>query len=392
MNAIRDARLTWLLGLSAVKLLTAASPVLAQGPLAPPGAPGPAMKTLQEIEPRTPISSLPFIINSSGSYYVTTNLFFEGPSSFGICIDANDVTLDLSGFVLSGEGDGEAAIVATNPVSNITIRNGTLREWEGTAVSLAGSDCRLIDLTAIGVDGDSAGFWCGDYSVLIRCTARAHMQGGFYVERNCVLEGCRAFNAGNGGFHVGDRTVVKDCVAIDNQFWTGIDAGDHCEIRGCVTLGNGFYGIDAGTRATVVDCLVASNAYTGIYVQENSLVRSCHLTRNGTGILASGGSRLLLNTLEDNGTNAQANVGAITIYGSNSLAENNHVVARGGAGILIQPGFTNSTSQAQFTNNVIVKNIVIGGGQNNYVTPPGNDLGPVGTATLATSPWANISH
>jgi Right handed beta helix region len=340
MNAIRDARLTWLLGLSAVKLLTAASPVPAQGPLAPPGAPGPAMKTLQEIEPRTPISSLPFIINSSGSYYVTTNLFLEGPSLFGICIDANDVMLDLNGFVLSAEGDGDAAIVATNPVSNITIRNGTLREWEGTAVSLVGSDFRLIDVTAIGVDGDSAGFQCGDHSVLIRCTAREHLQGGFYVERNSVLEGCRAFNAGFGGFRVGDRTLVKDCVAVDNQYWTGIDAGDHCEIRGCITIGNGFYGIDAGMGANVVDCLVASNAYTGIYVQENSLVRSCHLTRNGTGIFVSGGSHVLLNTLEDSGTTVQAYLGAITVYGSNSLVENNHVVVRAGAGILIQPGFT----------------------------------------------------
>jgi hypothetical protein len=122
------------------------------------------------------------------------------------------------------------------------------------------------------------------------------------------------------------------------------------------------------------------------------LVRNCHLTRNGTGIFASDGSRVLLNTLEENGASAQANLGAITIYGSNSLVENNHVVVRAGAGILIQPGFTNAMSQAQFTNNVIVKNVVIGGGQNNYVAPPGNDLGPTGAAALATSPWANISH
>jgi len=34
--------------------------VFAQGGLAPPGAPTPTMKTLAQIEPRTPISSLPF--------------------------------------------------------------------------------------------------------------------------------------------------------------------------------------------------------------------------------------------------------------------------------------------------------------------------------------------
>jgi len=40
----------------------------AQGSLTPPGAPAPTMKSLDQIEPRTPISSLPFTISSSGSY------------------------------------------------------------------------------------------------------------------------------------------------------------------------------------------------------------------------------------------------------------------------------------------------------------------------------------
>ena len=28
----------------------------------------------------------------------------------------------------------------------------------------------------------------------------------------------------------------------------------------------------------------------------------------------------------------------------------------------------------------------------NFHMPAGNDLGPVGTATNSTNPWANISH
>jgi hypothetical protein len=36
----------------------------AQGSLTPPGAPAPTMKTLTQIEPRTPISSLPFTISA----------------------------------------------------------------------------------------------------------------------------------------------------------------------------------------------------------------------------------------------------------------------------------------------------------------------------------------
>src|ERR1700722_17008335 len=40
-----------------------------QGSLTPPGAPAPTMLTLSQIEPRTPISSLPFNITRPGSYY-----------------------------------------------------------------------------------------------------------------------------------------------------------------------------------------------------------------------------------------------------------------------------------------------------------------------------------
>jgi hypothetical protein len=39
-----------------------------QGPLTPPGPPALTMKTLQQIEPRTPISSVPVTITTSGSY------------------------------------------------------------------------------------------------------------------------------------------------------------------------------------------------------------------------------------------------------------------------------------------------------------------------------------
>jgi hypothetical protein len=45
----------------------------AQGSLTPPGAPAPAMKTLAQIEPRTPIASAPFTISAPGSYYLTTH-------------------------------------------------------------------------------------------------------------------------------------------------------------------------------------------------------------------------------------------------------------------------------------------------------------------------------
>ena len=56
-------------------LLAATANVLAQGSLdPPPGPPQPLMKTLNQVEPRIPITNIPYTISLSGSYYLMTNM------------------------------------------------------------------------------------------------------------------------------------------------------------------------------------------------------------------------------------------------------------------------------------------------------------------------------
>ena len=62
------------IAVSLVLAATLAGWVNAGGPLDPPGPPGVTMKSLSEVEPRTPISALPFTISQPGSYYLTANL------------------------------------------------------------------------------------------------------------------------------------------------------------------------------------------------------------------------------------------------------------------------------------------------------------------------------
>src|SRR3954465_10824768 len=85
-----------ILCLSAVPLCA-----LAQGSLTPPSAPGATMKSLDQIEARTPVDathtpgdlSAEFIISQPGSYYLTTNLVGVG-GTYGVVINTNNVTLD----------------------------------------------------------------------------------------------------------------------------------------------------------------------------------------------------------------------------------------------------------------------------------------------------------
>src|SRR5687768_12962558 len=109
-----------------------------QGSLTPPGAPGPTFKTLQQIEPRTPIGAVPITISTPGSYYATTNL--TGPAGQnGITIAANHVTVDLNGFALSGRSGWADRVAVSGFRSNIVVRNGTMSGWGSDGVQAASS-------------------------------------------------------------------------------------------------------------------------------------------------------------------------------------------------------------------------------------------------------------
>lgn len=91
----------------------------------PAGAPAATTK----VEARTAIESTPYTISTSGSYYLTKNLTHTNLLADGISITADNVTLDLNGFTLTGPDSGSPNGIAATNKKNIVIKNGTVEKF-----------------------------------------------------------------------------------------------------------------------------------------------------------------------------------------------------------------------------------------------------------------------
>lgn len=141
-----------------IKAVGAAGPLVAVGAL--------NSSAVAETVLGTPISTLPFKIIQSGTYYLQSDLVYAGNGGAAIEILTSNVVLDLNGYTLRASNTNTAAGIKGSSSFDCTVRNGT------------------VDNFFIGVILDSA-YRSAVEGIRVRSAA-----GGIFVTgSNCRIEG-----------------------------------------------------------------------------------------------------------------------------------------------------------------------------------------------------------
>jgi hypothetical protein len=268
-----------------------------QGALTPPGAPAPTMKSLDQLdaklEKRVPISALPYSITNSGSYHLASNVVGVA-SSDGISIVANNVTLDLNGFAVTGVTSSGYGINIAGVHTNITVRNGNISGWGNGAITVGSSSSRNIVFDHLNISEDTSQTAVYAINALVSdCT----IEGGFngIVAINSRVRNCLVSESGNAGIYA-DYSTVKDC-QIQNCSVYGI----YINAPGCLIVDNMLRGNNSSVTV----------GGAGIYVNDsNNRIENNQVTASGwasAGILVNGPAYVdnvvIKNTVSGNGFN-----------------------------------------------------------------------------------------
>ena len=366
----------------------------------PPGPVMPTMKTLDEVEPRTPLdpADIPITINQAGSYYLTGNFSALVSGQNAITINADNVTLDLRGFTIRNTEIGffNNGVAIASTAENVRVLNGTIVGCAESGVSGSGArGCAVFNVRAMScgdqgiilgndaliqgcttLDNTLTGIFCGDNSTIENCVANNN-QSGIRAASGSTVRGCAASDNTSSGIIVSGNGVIAQCSATGNAS-AGILTGFSSTVTQCSARDNTFDGINVGAGSLVERCTAYSNDRNGIGTSTNCKVLDCAASSNAEhGIQVSSDALVTGNMCDGNGT-AIADGAGVAVTGSDGRIDGNHCTDN-------DIGFL-----ATSTGNLFIRNSTKGS-PTPFSTVIGNDVATIQASPIGAGPWDNFN-
>ncbi|MEM7391035.1 MAG: right-handed parallel beta-helix repeat-containing protein [Verrucomicrobiota bacterium] len=300
------------------------------GSLDPESDPAPTFKTLNEIEARTIIDSIPFTITNSGSYYLTGNLRHSTPGADGIVIDAHEVTLDLNGFTLYGGRitgtNSRDGIRVSGLRTNLHIHNGNVIGWGEDGINAIDAHLSIFEELRVSKNNED-GLVTDNNCIIVRCVAHKNGFDGLEGNDNSIFKHCTANGNGDNGIQSSMSTMVLDCSSQSNGN-DGIEVNEASVISRCVAQNNGLFGFDLATGSLITDSAARNNTSNGFDLVGNTRMENCVSSQNqGNGVRTFSNTVILDSQFFDNSNSG------ILISSSDCRVEGNSVTDNDKTGI-----------------------------------------------------------
>jgi parallel beta-helix repeat protein len=375
------------------------------GPLSPPaGAPTQTYRSLDQIEPRTPLiegapgvsisSTGTITISEPGSYFLTADVVISDADSSGIRIQGGflslvdrGVTLDLNGFSITGPSSAtNSGIFSVQSGSNLVVKNGTIRGFENQ-ISLD----FVVNVRIEGVTFENSGGTAISFEKVSASTIK-----------NCVFN-----NSGEDAIYIGNDSAnirVTQCqINRASRFGILIDSSSAVTVESCTVSESESSGIRISSTASgdalgnlVTNSNIYGSGFSGIYVRSDggvvrgNTIKNCVISRSqdyGIFILGNAGinegNRIINNDISiveaDSGTPS----GIFVNVGTENRIERNQISSITGTGIV-----TGASSGGNLIINNSVHDVTTG-----YALDSDDTFGPIiseSGALTTTNPWANF--
>ena len=195
---------------------------------------------------------VPLVITKPGSYCLISNLTVSSPDVSAITNNADNVTIDLNGFSVTGPGKGVPGIGIKNDmmkmVDNVVVKNGTVRGW-GIGIHLHGTNNRVEN---------------------VRVFEAAH---GIFVGRSSIVSQCQMASCSVGVDTDDGSMVLNNTIYSMDHHCIGTSGGN-VPVGGVTVMGNNcrlsFIGIKVQGQGNRIEGNTITQCDTGIDLSEGN--------------------------------------------------------------------------------------------------------------------------